>query len=161
VWPVPVAQALPRPQPTFSFQNLVFLEFIWIFSGRNHFKINISLHFESKSYQINSIKSCSSRSFPTTPKGTFQFLRNFQVRFSSIFQWRNHSIFKNFCTASPNVMEPVLIESFPTTPRTRSEAFKFGGSHNYITEQNKLPSFIDRWFIRVGLDRATLDFIKL
>ncbi len=26
----------------FSFQNLVFLEFIWIFSGRNHLKINIS-----------------------------------------------------------------------------------------------------------------------
>jgi hypothetical protein len=40
-----------------------FLEFIWIFSGRNHLKINISPHSESKSYQINSIKSCSSRSF--------------------------------------------------------------------------------------------------
>jgi hypothetical protein len=26
----------------FSFQNLVFLEFIWIFSCRNHLKINIS-----------------------------------------------------------------------------------------------------------------------
>ncbi len=53
----------------FSFQNLVFWEFIWIFSCRNHFKINIYLpHSESKSYQINSIRSA--RSFqqhqPTT-----------------------------------------------------------------------------------------------
>jgi hypothetical protein len=41
-----------------------FLEFIWIFSGRNHLKMSKYLpHSESKSYQINSIKSCSSRSF--------------------------------------------------------------------------------------------------
>jgi hypothetical protein len=26
----------------FSFQNLVFLEFIWIFNNNNHLKINIS-----------------------------------------------------------------------------------------------------------------------
>ncbi len=38
-------------------------EFIWIFSGRNHFKIQYLPYSESKSYQINSIKSCSSRSF--------------------------------------------------------------------------------------------------
>ncbi len=38
-----------------------FLEFIWIFSSKNHFKINLP-HFESRSYQINSINSCSSRS---------------------------------------------------------------------------------------------------
>jgi hypothetical protein len=41
----------------FSFLNLVFLEFIWFFNGRNH------PHSKSKSYQINSIKSDSSRPF--------------------------------------------------------------------------------------------------
>ncbi len=32
---------------------------------------------------------------------------------------------------------PLLIESFPKTPRTRSKASRFGGSHNYKTKQNK------------------------
>ncbi len=49
----------------------------------------------------------------------------------------NHSIFKNFCTASSNVMEPspctsLLVESFPKTPRTKQN------------KTNKQPSFIDR-----------------
>jgi hypothetical protein len=38
---------------------------------------------------------------------------------------------------------PLLIESFPKTPRTESEASQFGGSHDYETKQNKtnyLPS---------------------
>ncbi len=39
---------------------------------------------------------------------------------------------------------PLLVESFPKTPRTWSQASSFGGdSHNYKT--NKLPCFIDRW----------------
>jgi hypothetical protein len=33
---------------------------------------------------------------------------------------------------------PLLIESFPKTPRILSEASQFGGSHNYKT--NYLPS---------------------
>jgi len=33
---------------------------------------------------------------------------------------------------------PLLIESFPKTPRTQSEASLFGGTHNYKT--NYLPS---------------------
>jgi hypothetical protein len=41
VWPVPLAQVLPRPQLIFP-PKPGFLEFILIFSGRNHFKINIS-----------------------------------------------------------------------------------------------------------------------
>jgi hypothetical protein len=47
----------------FSFPKPGFLEFIWIFSSRTHLKINIFPHSESKSCQINSIKSCSSKSF--------------------------------------------------------------------------------------------------
>jgi hypothetical protein len=82
-------------------------------------------HSESKSYQINSIKSCSSRAFQQHQMHIPGFLRNFQLQFN--FQWRpnttwahqtalfsfslfriwpklfgkDHSIFKNFCTISP------------------------------------------------------------
>jgi hypothetical protein len=37
----------------------------------------------------------------------------------------------------------VLVQTFPKTPRTQSEAYRLGGSHNYKTKQNKtnyLPS---------------------
>jgi len=37
----------------------------------------------------------------------------------------------------------LLVKSFPKTPRTQSEASRFGGTHNYKTKQNKLPSFIE------------------
>jgi hypothetical protein len=41
----------------------------------------------------------------------------------------------------------LLVKSFGKTPRTRSEASCFSGSHNYNTKQNKnkLPSFIHRY----------------
>jgi hypothetical protein len=42
VWPVPLAQVLPRPQMIFLPKSDFFGEFIWIFSGRNRLKINIS-----------------------------------------------------------------------------------------------------------------------
>jgi hypothetical protein len=45
-----------------------FLEFIWIFSDRNHFLNQYLPHSESKSYQINSIKSLLIKIFLTTPK---------------------------------------------------------------------------------------------
>jgi hypothetical protein len=45
----------------FSLQNPGYLEFIWILSGRNRFKINIFHGLNPN--QINSIKSCSSTSF--------------------------------------------------------------------------------------------------
>ncbi len=44
---------------------------------------------------------------------------------------------------------PLLMESFPKTPRTRSGAFRSYGSHNYKTKQTTcLHSYIDwsRWF---------------
>jgi len=47
----------------FSFQNLVVWNLFESSVSKNHLKINISHISESKSYQINSIKSCSSRSF--------------------------------------------------------------------------------------------------
>jgi hypothetical protein len=95
-------------------------------------------HSESKSYQINSIKSWSSRSFQQH-KGTFQFLPNFQLWFNLIC---SEEIIQYSRTFAPQVQTswnqanaPLLIESSPKTPRTRSEASQFGGSHNYKTKQ--------------------------
>jgi hypothetical protein len=55
-------QVLPGPQLIFPFKAWVFgiyLNFQWQKSLQNQY----IPHSESKSYQINSIKSCSSRSF--------------------------------------------------------------------------------------------------
>jgi hypothetical protein len=59
VWPVLLAQVLPRPQ-------LIFRSKTWFFGIYLNSQQQKSLqtqYLESKSYQINSIKSCSSRSF--------------------------------------------------------------------------------------------------
>ncbi len=59
---MPLAQVLPHPQLIFPSKTWFFgtyLNFQWQKSVRNQHLP----HFESKSYQINSIKSCSSRSF--------------------------------------------------------------------------------------------------
>ncbi len=88
----------------FSFQNLVFwnlLNFQWQKSLLNQY----FPHSESKSYQINSIKSCSSRSFQKTQRHIPIPPKNLAtIQFN--FQWKNHSIFKNFYIASPNAMKP-------------------------------------------------------
>ncbi len=96
----------------FSFQNLVFGIYL-NFQSQKWLKNQYLPHSESKSYRINSIKSCSSRSFqqhqrhiPIPSKISAMILFN--------FQWKNHSIFKNFCTASPNTMKPS-----PCTPPPR------------------------------------------
>jgi hypothetical protein len=51
-WP----QVLPHPQLISPSK----IQFFGIFSHRNHYSL---LHSESKSYQINFLKACSSRSF--------------------------------------------------------------------------------------------------
>jgi hypothetical protein len=62
VWHVSLAQVLPRPK-------LIFPSKTWFFGTYLNFQQQKSLknqhlsHFESKSYQMNSTKSCSSRSF--------------------------------------------------------------------------------------------------
>ncbi len=71
-------------------------------------------------------------------------------------RWKNHSIFKNFCTASPNKhhgpkpMHPSSSSSSRAFQRYQEHNLKhpslFGESHTYKTKQNKLPSFIDRIF---------------
>jgi len=84
VWPLLLAQVLPRPQ-------LIFPSKTWFFGIYLNFQQQTSLknqhlsQSESKSYQLNSIEFCSFKIFPTTPIGTFQFLQNFQLRINLIF----------------------------------------------------------------------------
>jgi hypothetical protein len=62
VWPLPLAQVLPRPQLIFPSKTWFFgtyLNFQWQKSLKNQYLS----HSEFKPYQINFIKSCSSRSF--------------------------------------------------------------------------------------------------
>jgi hypothetical protein len=60
------------------------LEFIWIFSGRNHLKINISHILNpilpNKFHLILRIKI-----FPTTPKAHSNSSKNFQLQLNWIF----------------------------------------------------------------------------
>jgi hypothetical protein len=76
VWPVPLAQVLPRPQLIFPSKTCFFGIYL-NFQLQKSLKNQYLPHSESKSYQINSIKSCSSRSSREHRKA--QFHRNFQL----------------------------------------------------------------------------------
>jgi hypothetical protein len=131
----------------FPHPQLIFPSKTWFFGIYLNFQRKKSLknqylpHFESKSYQINFIKSCSSRSFqkhhrhiPIPPK--------FSVTYSLI---SSEEIIQYWRTFAPQVQmswnqahASLLVETFPKTPRTQSEASQFSGFHNYKT--NNLPS---------------------
>jgi hypothetical protein len=84
-------------------------------------------------------------------KATFQFLQNFQLRFNLIFSEEIIHYSRTFALQVQmpwnQAHAPVLVKSFPKTPRTQAEASQLGGSHNYKTKQNKLPSFINGWVL--------------
>jgi hypothetical protein len=99
-----VGPSVTMSSTDFSFQNRVFFVIIWIWIGRNHF---LNQYLSHSASNLTKYKSCSSSSFqqhqshiPIPPKISAIILFN--------FQWRNHSLFKNFCTTSPNIMEPSL-----------------------------------------------------
>jgi hypothetical protein len=119
---VPSSQLL-FPYKTWFFE--IYLNFQLQKSLKNHYLT----HFESKSYQINSINT----------KGTFQFLWNFQLRFNLIFSEEIIQYSRTFPLQVQmlwnQVHAPVHIKSFPKTPRTQSDACEFNGSHNYKTKQ--------------------------
>jgi hypothetical protein len=58
VWHVLLAQVLPHPQLIFPSKTWFFGIYLKIFTLKNQYLP----HSESKSYQVNSIKSCSSKS---------------------------------------------------------------------------------------------------
>jgi hypothetical protein len=95
VWPVPLAQVLSCPQ-------LIFPSKSWLFGISFNFHKSLKNqylpHSESKSYQINSIKFYSSRSF-RQHQSHIPILPKISATIKFNFQRRNHLIFKNFCTA--------------------------------------------------------------
>ncbi len=153
MWPVPLTQVLyhhvlnwfflPKPQ---------FWEFIWIFSSRNHqLKINISHILKSKSYQINSMKSCSSRSFQETPKAhsnSSEIFNYYLFSFNFIFSEKKSFNIQELlhCQSKSHgtkPMHPFLSRAFQRHQEQELEASPFGGLL-IITKQNKLLSFIVR-----------------
>jgi hypothetical protein len=108
---------LSRPQLIFPSKTW-FFGIYWNFQQQKSLNNQYLSHSEFKSYQINSIKSCSSRSFQHQTHISVHLKFSAMILFN--FRGRNHPIFKNF---------------FATSPRTQSEASRFGGSHWY--KQNK------------------------
>ncbi len=127
----------------FSFQNLVF----W-----NLFEFSVAEVILKNQYLPPSEipLNPAHQDLSNNTKATFQFLRNFQLQFNLIFSEEIISIFKNFCTASPNAMEPS-----PCTPslsrafqRHQEHDLKHPGSVDLITtKQNKTKqtTFLHRW----------------
>jgi hypothetical protein len=126
-------QVLPCPQWIFPSKIWffgIYLDFHW----QKSLNIQYLPHCKPKSYRLNSIKSCSSRSFqqhqsniPIPPK--------FSASTYLIF---SEEIIRYSRTSTPHVQTPrnqsdgpLLLKNFPKRPRTRSKASLFAGSHKY------------------------------
>ncbi len=114
----------------FSFQNLVFWNLL-NFQQQKSFKKQYLPHPPNltKKNPLN----LTHQDLSNNTKGTFQFLRNFQLQINVIF---SEKIIQYSRTFAPQVQmswnqahAPLLIKSFPKTPRTQCEASLFGGSH--------------------------------
>ncbi len=126
----------------FSFQNVIFVLFIRIFSYRI-FKINIPHILNPNLTKLIPLNPAH-QDLSNNTKGTLQFLRNFQLWFNLIFSEEIIQYSRTFAqqvqTSWNQPHAPLLVESFPKTSRTWPEASQFGGSHNYKTKTNYLPS---------------------
>jgi hypothetical protein len=150
---VPLAQVLPRPN-WFFISKPGFLAFIWIFSSRNHFKINISqilIPNLTKHIPLNP----AHQDLSNNTKGTLHFLWNFQLRFNFIF---SEDIIQYSRTFAPRLQTPrnqahapLLIES-PSSlrafQRQQEQSLKHPGpvdliSTNKAKQTNNLPSKTD------------------
>ncbi len=136
VWPVLLAQVLPHPQFIFPSKTWffgIYLNLQW----QKSFKNQYLPHSESKSYQIYSIKSCSSRYFQQHQMHIPIPLKFSATTFNLIFSEEIIQYSRSFAL---QVQMPrnqahasLLVQSFPKT-----QASGFDGSHNYKT--NYLPS---------------------
>ncbi len=146
MWPVPLAQVLSRPQLIFPSKTWFFGIYL-NFQGQKSLKNHYLSHFDSKSYQINSIKSCSSRSFPLHQRH-FQSILNFQLLFNLIFSEEIIQYSRTFASQVQRLRNqadaPLLLKSFPNRPRMWSEASWLSGSHKYKTKPNKQTTFLHR-----------------
>ncbi len=93
----------------FFFQNLVFFgEFIWIFSKQKSLKNQYLSHFESQilpnKFPLNPVHRDLSNDNNT--KGTLQFFwKSSATTYTSNFQSRNHSIFKELLPSKSKLHE--------------------------------------------------------
>jgi hypothetical protein len=75
-----------------------------------------------------------------------QFLQNFQLQFNLNFSEEIIQYSRTFAREVQMPLNqahaPLLIKSFPKTPRMRSEACRFSGSRKY--KQNKQTTFLHR-----------------
>ncbi len=130
---------------------MIFLEFIWIFSGRNHLKFNISHILNPNLNQKISIKSCSSRSFqehqrhiPSAPKIFSYDLIEFSMKKSFNIQELLHCKVQRPWNQADGSL---LLESFTKRPRMAiwSIPVQWISWVQNKTKQNKPPCFRDRW----------------
>ncbi len=86
--------------------------------------------------------------FPTTPKAHSSSSKIFSYNLVYKFFSEEiiHSVFENFCTASPNVMEPNKAQAHTPPPHRElsKDTKEHDLKHPITTKQNKLPSFIHR-----------------
>jgi hypothetical protein len=132
----------------FSFQNLVFWNLFEFSIAKNHLKINIS-HTLNPNLTNSIPLNLAHQDLSKKTKGTFQFLRIFQLQFNLIF---NEKIIQHSRTFAPQVQTswnqahaPFLSKAFQ---RHQDDNLKHLDSMDFIsTKQKKLPSFIDKFAI--------------
>ncbi len=134
VWPVPLSST------DFSFQTWV-LEIYLNFQQEKWVETQSLPHSESKSYKINSIKSCSSRSFQ---QHQWHIPNSSQIFSQEIIQYSR--------TFAPQVQTQwnqahghLLVKNFRQTPRSWSEASRFGGAHKYKKHPKTTPATHILW----------------
>jgi len=144
MWLVPLAQALPRPQlifPSKTWFFQIYLNFQWQKSLQNQYLT----HFESKSYQINSIKSSHQNIFKNI-KGTFQFLQNFQLLYNFFSMKKSFDIQELLHRKSKrHETKPMHPSSLRAFQRDQEHNLKRPGWVDFIhtnktTQTNYLPS---------------------
>jgi hypothetical protein len=117
---------LERESSFFSSSWIFGLSHCGLFQWQKLLKNQYLPHFESKSYQINSIKSCSSsKIFPTTPKAHSNSSEIFSydlIWFDLIFSEEIIRYSKTFAPQvqtswNPSPCTSLLVESFPKNPK--------------------------------------------
>jgi len=140
VWPVPLAQVLPRSQLIFPFKTWFFGIYL-NFQGQKSLKNQYLPHFEPKSYQMNSIKILLIKIFPRTPKAHSNSFEIFRYHFNLIFSEEIIQYSKTFAsqvqTSWNQANAPLPLKSYPKRPRTQYEASWFAGSHKHKTNKQK------------------------
>jgi len=123
-----------------------FLEFIWIFRGRNDLKFNIS-HILNPNLTKWIPLNAAHQDLSNNSKGTFQFLRNFQLQFNLIFSEKIFNIQELLHHKSKRLGTKPM---HPSLSRAFQRHQEHNGEHPSLmdlttTKQNKLPFFIHRY----------------